>query len=78
MGRIKRYKTSLVIPHHSAFFQVQIPSIVLSKDRVWIKKKEQRLAPTFVNLKSNTMKNTLQRYAVFRNQQALCAKTECL
>ncbi len=26
------------------------------------KKKEQRLAPTFVNLKSNTMKNTLQRY----------------
>ena len=25
-------------------------------------KKEQRLAPTFVNLKSNTMKNTLQRY----------------
>ena len=25
------------------------------------KKKEQRLAPTFVNLKSNTMKNTLQR-----------------
>ena len=26
------------------------------------KKKEQRLAPTFVNLKSNTMKNTVQRY----------------
>ena len=28
-------------------------------------KKEQRLAPTFVNLKSNTMKNTLQRYGLF-------------
>ena len=28
------------------------------------KKKEQRLAPTFVNLKSNTMKNTLQRYGL--------------
>ena len=26
------------------------------------KKKEQRFAPTFVNLKSNTMKNTVQRY----------------
>ncbi|EEZ22176.1 hypothetical protein HMPREF0105_1373 [Bacteroides sp. 3_1_33FAA] len=28
-------------------------------------KKEQRLAPTFVNLKSNTMKNTSQRYGLF-------------
>jgi len=28
------------------------------------KKKEQRLAPTFVNLKSNTMKNTMQRYVL--------------
>ena len=27
-------------------------------------KKEQRLAPTFVNLKSNTMKNTVQRYGL--------------
>ena len=26
------------------------------------KKKESRLTPTFVNLKSNTMKNTLQMY----------------
>ena len=31
------------------------------------KKKEQRLAPTFVNLKSNTMKNTMQRYRLLRN-----------
>ena len=29
------------------------------------KKKEQRFAPTFVNLKSNTMKNTMQIYALF-------------
>jgi hypothetical protein len=29
---------------------------------LWAKKKESRLTPTFVNLKSNTMKNTLQRY----------------
>ena len=28
------------------------------------KKKESRLTPTFVNLKSNTMKNTLQRYGL--------------
>ena len=34
-----------------------------------IKKKEQRLAPTFVNLKSNTMKNTMQRYGYFGNLQ---------
>ncbi len=32
-------------------------------------KKEQRLAPTFVNLKSNTMKNTMQRYGYFGNLQ---------
>jgi len=31
------------------------------------KKKEQRLAPTFVNLKSNTMKNTVQRYGLLWN-----------
>ena len=30
-------------------------------------KKEQRLAPTFVNLKSNTMKNTMQRYGLLWN-----------
>ena len=27
----------------------------------WAQKKEYRCTPTFVNLKSNTMKNTLQR-----------------
>ena len=36
-----------------------------SKRKVRAKKKEQRLAPTFVNLKSNTMKNTVQRYGFF-------------
>ena len=30
--------------------------------RLWVKKKEYRCTPPFVNLKSNTMKNTLQRY----------------
>ena len=33
------------------------------------KKKEQRFAPTFVNLKSNTMKNTVQRYGFLANLQ---------
>ncbi len=33
---------------------------------IWAKKKESRLTPTFVNLKSNTMKNTLQRYGFWR------------
>ena len=32
-------------------------------------KKEQRFAPTFVNLKSNTMKNTMQRYGFFGKLQ---------
>ncbi len=31
------------------------------------KKKGYRCSPTFVNLKSNTMKNTMQIYAVFWN-----------
>ena len=34
------------------------------KKRMGIKK-EQCLAPTFVNLISNTMKNALQRYGLF-------------
>ncbi len=34
------------------------------------KKKEYRCTPTFVNLKSNTMKNTLQRYGFPANLQA--------
>ena len=38
------------------------------------KKKEQRLAPTFVNLKSNTMKNTVQRYGLLRNLQIISLK----
>ena len=37
-------------------------------------KKEQRLAPTFVNLKSNTMKNTLQRYGHLLNLQIIQEK----
>ena len=37
-------------------------------------KKEQRLAPTFVNLKSNTMKNTLQRYGLLLNLQIIQIK----
>ena len=37
------------------------------KTRLMDIKKEQRLAPTFVNLKSNTMKNTLQRYGLLGN-----------
>ncbi|GAE23732.1 hypothetical protein JCM10003_3550 [Bacteroides pyogenes JCM 10003] len=37
---------------------------------VQAKKKEYRCTPTFVNLKSNTMKNTLQRYGLFANLQA--------
>ena len=32
-------------------------------------KKRAPLSPTFVNLKSNTMKNTLQRYGLLRSKQ---------
>ena len=37
-------------------------------------KKRAPLSPTFVNLKSNTMKNTLQRYALFSNLQIIQLK----
>ena len=32
---------------------------------LWAKKKGQRLDPTFVNLKSNTMKNTVAKVRTF-------------
>ena len=47
----------------SCFFSIH--SIVCT--RVKGKKKRCRCTPTFVNLKSNTMKNTLQRYTVCAN-----------
>ena len=41
------------------------------------KKKEYRCTPTFVNLKSNTMKNTLQMYGLFRHLQE-CRGIKCV
>ena len=41
-------------------------------------KKEQRLAPTFVNLKSNTMKNTIQRYVLLDYRQIIQIKNDVL
>ena len=41
-------------------FRLQKISLLHSKD-----KKGQRSDPTFVNLKSNTMKNTMQSYGLF-------------
>ena len=38
---------------------------------IQIQKKGQRLDPTFINLKSNTMKNLMQRYCLFLNQQEM-------
>ena len=38
-------------------------------------KKRAPLSPTFVNLKSNTMKNTLQRYAFFSDLQIIDRKS---
>ena len=43
-------------------FDLSIVAYVFGGLGIWAKKKESRLTPTFVNLKSNTMKNTLQRY----------------
>ena len=37
-------------------------------------KKRAPLSPTFVNLKSNTMKNTLQRYGGWNNLQIIQGK----
>ena len=42
------------------------------------KKKEYRCTPTFVNLKSNTMKNTLQRYGHLLNLQIIQEKKHVL
>ena len=42
------------------------------------KKKESRLTPTFVNLKSNTMKNTLQRYGLSGYLQIIQIKKDVL
>ncbi len=39
------------------------------------KKRDTAVSPTFNNLKSNTMKNTMQRYGSLANLQELCAKT---
>ena len=41
-------------------------------------KKRAPLSPTFVNLKSNTMKNTLQRYALLANYQTIQEKKAVL
>jgi len=35
------------------------------------KKKESRLTPTFVNLKSNTMKNTFAKVRLFRKSPSV-------
>ena len=42
------------------------------------KKKEYRCTPTFVNLKSNTMKNTLQMYGLSGNLQIIQVKMHAL
>ena len=42
------------------------------------KKKEYRCTPTFVNLKSNTMKNTVQRYGFLRYLQIFQEKSYVL
>ena len=44
------------------------------KNWVKTKKKGYRCSPTFVNLKSNTMKNTLQRYSFSFNLQTIGQK----
>ena len=44
------------------------------KKSIGQKKKEYRCTPTFVNLKSNTMKNTLQRYGLLRYLQTIQEK----
>ena len=43
-----------------------------------IKKGVPRCTPTFVNLKSNTMKNTLQRYGLLGKLQTLQIKIAVL
>jgi len=42
------------------------------------KKKEYRCTPTFVKVKSNTMKNTMQRYGLSGNKQAKLIKIYAL
>jgi hypothetical protein len=49
-----------------------------TKGAVRAKKKEYRCTPTFVNLKSNTMKNTVQRYGLFGSLQIIGHKKDVL
>ena len=42
------------------------------------KKRSTAVLQPLLTLKSNTMKNTLQRYGLFLNLQVLCAKTRVL
>ena len=43
--------------------------MLLEKQRNKQKKRSTAVLQPFVNLKSNTMKNTMQRYLLFRNMQ---------
>ena len=42
------------------------------------KKRSTAVLQSFINLKSNTMKNTLQRYALFGNLQEKLIKNDVL
>ena len=58
-------KTSFYSNENNAIFHTNQKGIFRETERTYgHKKKEYRCTPTFVNLKSNTMKNTLQRYVL--------------
>ena len=66
-GRAKNLSEQIILRGGTCVFQASRNGASWHRD----KKNGIPLYPNLVNLKSNTMKNTMQRYGLFRKMQAL-------
>ena len=66
-GRAKNLSEQIILRSGTCVFQASRNGASWHRD----KKNGIPLYPNLVNLKSNTMKNTMQRYGLFRKMQAL-------
>ena len=72
-GRAKNLSEQIILRGGTCVFQASRNGASWHRD----KKNGIPLYPNLVNLKSNTMKNTMQRYGLFRKMQAL-APQKCI
>ena len=72
-GRAKNLSEQIILRGGTCVFQASHNGASWHRD----KKNGIPLYPNLVNLKSNTMKNTMQRYGLFRKMQAL-APQKCI